>query len=78
MGLYSKKLSIVALFDTLRRNSNSDHPLTQKEIQDILSAEYEINIDRKAIKRNLDDLEEFVNVHDLGGYHLEHSTTGRG
>lgn len=65
-----KKLLIMNILDILRRYSDSDHRLSQKDIIDILQTEYGMVADRKAIKRNL------MNLIDLG-YNLEYSESVR-
>ena len=65
-----KKLLIMNILDILRRFSDADHRLSQKDILDILKAEYGMAADRKAIKRNLMDLIDF-------GYNLEYSESIR-
>ena len=58
------------ILDILRRYSDADHRLSQKDIIDILQTEYEMVADRKAIKRNLMNLIDF-------GYNLEFSESVR-
>ena len=53
-----KKMLIVHILDILRRYSDADHRLSQKDILEILRREYETEADRKAIKRNLANLME--------------------
>ena len=65
-----KKLLIMNILDILRRYSDADHRLSQKDIVDILQTEYEMVADRKAIKRNLMNLIDF-------GYNLEFSESVR-
>ena len=65
-----KKLLIMNILDILRRYSDAEHRLSQKDILDILQAEYDMVADRKAIKRNLMNLIEF-------GYDLEYSESIR-
>ncbi len=52
----SKKTLILNILDILRRYSDPDHPLSQKQISDILEKEYYMKADRKSIKRNLSEL----------------------
>jgi len=61
-----KKLLIINILDILRRYSDENHRLSQKDIMDILQKEYDMTVDRKAIKRNLMNLIDF-------GYNLEYS-----
>lgn len=65
-----KKLLIMNILDILRRYSDADHRLSQKDIMEILETEYEMTADRKAIKRNLMNLIDF-------GYDLEYSESVR-
>ena len=65
-----KKLLIMNILDILRRYSDADHRLSQKDILDILRTEYDMDADRKAIKRNLMNLIDF-------GYRLEYSESVR-
>ncbi len=66
----SKKLLVLNILDILRRYSDVDHRLSQKDIMEILQTEYEMTVDRKAVKRNLMNLIEF-------GYQLEYSESIR-
>ena len=61
-----KKLLIMNILDILRRYSDADHRLSQKDMIEILQTEYDMVVDRKAIKRNLMNLIDF-------GYRLEYS-----
>lgn len=65
-----KKLLIMNILDILRRYSDVDHRLSQKDIADILKTEYDMDADRKTIKRNLMNLIDF-------GYELEYSESIR-
>ena len=46
-----KKLLILNILDILRKYTDEDHRLSQKEIADILKNEYDMKADRKAIRR---------------------------
>ena len=65
-----KKLLIMNILDILRRYSDADHRLSQKEIIEILRSEYDMEADRKSIKRNLMNLIDF-------GYTLEYTEAVR-
>lgn len=65
-----KKLMIINILDILRRYTDREHRLSQKEIADILQNEYQMKADRKAIRRNLMNLIDF-------GYEIEYSETVR-
>ena len=54
-----KKLLILNILDILRRYSDVEHRLSQKEIEDLLEKDYSMKADRKAIKRNLMNLIDF-------------------
>jgi len=58
------------ILDILKRYTDENHRLSQKEIADILEKEYNMKVDRKAIKRNLMNLIDF-------GYELEYSESVR-
>jgi len=65
-----KKMLIMNILDILKRYTDENHRLSQKEIADILEKEYNMKVDRKAIKRNLMNLIDF-------GYELEYSESVR-
>ena len=54
-----KKLLIINILDILRRYSDEEHRLSQKDIAEILEKDYEMKADRKSIKRNLMNLIDF-------------------
>ena len=57
--IHPKKLLILYILDILQKYTDEEHRLSQKEIQDILKREYEMTVDRKAVKRNLLNLIEY-------------------
>ncbi|MBQ0098046.1 MAG: WYL domain-containing protein [Oscillospiraceae bacterium] len=65
-----KKLMIMNILDILKKYTDENHRLSQKEIEDILKKEYNMKTDRKSIKRNLMNLIEF-------GYEIEYSESCR-
>lgn len=65
-----KKLLIVNILEILRRYSDAEHRLSQRDISDILKTEYGMTADRKAIRRNLIGLME-------AGYEIEYSESVR-
>lgn len=65
-----KKLLIINILDILKRYTDKNHRLSQKEIAEILQKEYGMTADRKAIRRNL------LNLIDCG-YNIEYSETIR-
>ena len=65
-----KKLIIMNILDILKRYTDENHRLSQKEIQELLASEYDMKVERKAVKRNLMDLIEF-------GYYINYSESVR-
>lgn len=65
-----KKLLIINILDILRKYSDEEHRLSQKDIADILKNEYDMTADRKAIRRNLSNLMDC-------GYDIEYSESVR-
>ena len=66
----SKKMLNMNILEVLKKYSDENHRLNQKEIIDLLESEYQMTVDRKAVKRNLMNLLEF-------GYELEYTETIR-
>lgn len=65
-----KKNLIVSILDILKRYSDEEHRLSQRDIIKILDKEYAMKADRKAVKRNLMNLIEF-------GYDIEYNESVR-
>lgn len=65
-----KKLLIMNILDILRKYTDADHRISQKDIIDILKNKYNMVADRKAIRRNI------MNLMDLG-YNIEYKETVR-
>lgn len=61
-----KKLLIINILDILKKYTDENHRLSQREIVDILKSEYSMTVDRKAVKRNL------MNLIDCG-YNIEYN-----
>ncbi len=51
-----KKMLILNIVEILKRYSDADHPLSQQDIVEKLEKEYDMTVDRKAVRRNLLDL----------------------
>ena len=66
----TKKISIIAILNILNKYSDQEHRLSQKDIMNYLKVDYGLNIERKAIKRNLMDLMDF-------GYEIEYTPTSK-
>lgn len=65
-----KKLLIVNILEILRKHSDQDHRLSQRDIIGLLKSEYGMTADRKAIRRNILGLIEC-------GYRIEYIETVR-
>ncbi len=65
-----KKQLILNILDILRKYSDEEHRLSQKEICEILKTEYNMTADRKTVRRNILDLIGF-------GYEIEYSEAVR-
>ena len=65
-----KKMLILNILDILKRYTDEEHRLSQKQIADILEREYSMRADRKSIRRNL------LNLMDCG-YDIEYTETVR-
>ncbi len=73
MALKSSKKNLpICILEILKRYSDAEHPLSQKNIENYLKNDYGLEVDRKAIKRNL------MNLVDCGfniGYETVDRTT---
>lgn len=56
--LEPKKLALLRIWQILLKHSDYDHPLTQEDIIDFLYKEYGIEMERKAIGKNIADLRD--------------------
>lgn len=52
----AKKMLIVNLLDILKRYTDEEHRLSQKQIAELLRSDYDMAVDRKTIARNLTNL----------------------
>ncbi len=69
MPVKQPKLLIMNILDILRKYSDEEHRLSQKEITEILKTEYDMTADRN-IRRNI------LNLMDCG-YNIEYSESIR-
>lgn len=69
-GAQPKKLLILNILEILKKYSDEEHRLSQKEIVGYLRTEYGMTADRKSVKRNLTDLIE-------SGYAISYSELPR-
>ena len=69
-GAQPKKMLIMHILEILKKYTDEDHRLSQKEIGEILKNEYDMVVDRKSIKRNLMDLIDL-------GFEIEYSESVR-
>ena len=65
-----KKMLILDILDILKRYSDQNHRLSQKDIAELLEQDYGMTADRKSIRRNLLDLMDC-------GYEIEYRETVR-
>ncbi|MBO4733951.1 MAG: WYL domain-containing protein, partial [Clostridia bacterium] len=68
-GLEPKKLALLRILQIFEKYSDQDHPLKQEDIADHLFSDYGIDIERKAISRNISLLKE-------AGIEIESSRAG--
>ena len=54
----SKKLALIRILQIFEKHSDFNHPLSQKDVADILERDYVIELERKAISRNVSLLKE--------------------
>ena len=54
--MYAKKLITINILRILQGHSDAAHPISQKEIIKYLQDEYGMEVDRKAVRRNIDFL----------------------
>ena len=57
-GFEPKKLAILRIWQILLKHSDYDHPLTQEEIIKYLESDYGIEMERKAVGKNIADLRD--------------------
>ena len=57
-NLSSKKMDILYILDILKKYT-ADHPMSQKQILDLLEKDYSVVVDRKSVKSNIDNLIDF-------------------
>ena len=72
-----KKILILDILDILQKETDENHRLTQKQIADVLKSNYSMDVDRKAVKRNLTELADFCDRAGFG-YRVEHTEVPRG
>ena len=55
----SRGVAIIAILKILKKHTDKEHSLSQHEIQKLLESEYEMNVDRKTVRRNLSKLMKY-------------------
>ncbi len=65
-----KKMLILDILDIFQKYTDENHRLSQKDIADILRDKYDMEVDRKSIRRNIEDLID-------AGYQIEYTETPR-
>lgn len=68
LGARPKKMMNIYILDILKYYTDAEHPMTQREIQKRLESDYDMTVDRKAVKANLEDL-----IND-GSYNIEYAS----
>ena len=58
MSAEPKKLALLRIWQILQRHSDYDHPMTQEEIIKYLENDYGIQMERKAVGKNIADLRD--------------------
>lgn len=73
-GFEPKKLALLRIWQILLKHSDRDHPLKQEEIIQYLKSEYGIEIERKAVGKNIADLRDAgIEIESCrGGSYIEH------
>lgn len=66
-----KKMSILNILKILREHSDADHTLSLEDIKEKLRTEYQMDVERKAIKRNL------MNLAESDDYDIKYTETKR-
>ncbi|MDX9887765.1 MAG: WYL domain-containing protein [Anaerovoracaceae bacterium] len=61
-----KKLYIIQILNILKNYSDIDHPLLQRDIIDYMSKDYNVECERKAVGRNIENLKDL-------GYEIEYN-----
>ena len=70
-SIQNKKMLIMNILDILKNYSDADHRLSQQDIIGLLKNDYGMDAERKAVKRNLDNL-----IYD--GYDINYKEISRG
>ena len=65
-----KKMLPLCILEILKKHTDVDHTLDQKDIIEILRVEYDLEVERKAIRRNIEELIEM-------GYPIRYEETER-
>ena len=58
MDTLKPKKPLLLILEILRKYTDENHRLSQKDIADILKNEYGLNVDRKTVRRNITTLLE--------------------
>ena len=62
-----KKVIILYILQILQRYTDADHPMTQQQIMEKLRSDYDLEVNRSTVKRNLSDLLD-------AGYDIQYSS----
>lgn len=71
--MYEKKTLIILILNILKKYSDEDHHLTQKQVVELLEKDYDMVCDRRAVKSNIDALTDlgYEILYDDGYYLAE-------
>ncbi len=61
---YGKKILILDILKILQEHTDSEHGISQNTIKEILEKDYKLKVDRKTIKRNIENLIEYGERND--------------
>lgn len=66
-----KKLYIIKILEILKKYSDIDHPLLQRDIIDYMKKDFDVECERKAIGRNIENLKDVgYDIEYNNGYYL--------
>ena len=65
-----KKIIILYILNILRKYTDEDHPMTQQQIIEKLRSEYDVEVNRATVKRNISDLID-------AGYDIQYTEVAR-
>lgn len=70
MPIQTKGILILYILEILKKHSDGEHRMSQQDIRDLLQKDYDLTVDRKTVRR---DLETLVDC----GYNIEYEEISR-